>query len=100
MKAAVQELPEQAGIELANWFWRVVRRFVSERFGIELSHSSCLNYLHPLGFVLRRPKKRLLKADEAKREAFVAEYAALSEEVQRPGAKIFFADEAHFRADA
>ena len=96
----MQELPEQAGIELANWFWREVRQFVSERFGIELSCSSCLNYLHRLGFVLRRPKRRLLKADEAKREAFVAEYAALSEEVQRSGAKIFFADEAHFRADA
>ena len=100
MKAAVQELPEQAGIELANWFWRGVRQFVSERFGIELSRSSCLNYLHRLGFVLRRPKKRLLKADEAKREAFVAEYAALSSGVRRSGAKIFFADEAHFRADA
>ena len=100
MKAAVQELPEQAGIELANWYWRGVRRFISERFGIELSRSSCLNYLHRLGFVLRRPKKRLVKADEAKREAFVAEYAALSEEAQRSGAKIFFADEAHFRADA
>ena len=53
-----------------------------------------------MGFVLRRPKKHLLKADEGKREAFVAEYAALSEEVQRSWAKIFFADEAHFRADA
>ena len=50
MRAAVQELPEQAGIELANWYWRVVRQFVSERFGIELSRSSCLNYLHRLGF--------------------------------------------------
>jgi hypothetical protein len=87
-------------MELANWNWKVVRQFVSERFGIELSRSSCLNYLHRLGFVLRRPKKRLLKADEAKREAFVAEYAALSEEAQRSGTKIFFADEAHFRADA
>ena len=57
LRAAVQELPEQAGIELANWYWRVVRQFVSERFGIELSRSSCLNYLHRLGFVLRRPKK-------------------------------------------
>ena len=100
LKAAVQGLPEQAGIELANWYWRVVREFVLKRFGIELSRSSCLNYLHRLGFVLKRPKKRLLKADEAKREAFVAEYAALWEEVQRSGAKIFFADEAHFRADA
>ena len=96
----MQELPEQVGVELANWYWKGVRQFVSERFGIELSRSSCLNYLHRLGFVLRRPKRRLLKADEAKREAFVAEYAALSEEAQRSGAKIFFADEAHFRADA
>ena len=100
MRAVVQELPEQVGVELANWYWKGVRQFVSERFGIELSRSSCLNYLHRLGFVLRRPKKRLLKADEAKREAFVAEYAALSEEAQRSGTKIFFADEAHFRADS
>ena len=30
----------------------------------------------------------------------MAEYAALMEEAQRTGARIFFADEAHFRADA
>ena len=48
----------------------------------------------------QRPKKRLLKADEEKREAFVAAYAALREEAVGSGAKIFFADEAHFRADA
>ena len=100
LKAAVQELPEQAGIELANWYWKVVRQFVAERFGIELSRSSCLNYLHSLGFAFKRPKKRLLKADETKREAFVAEYAVLSEGAGRSGAKIFFADEVHFRADA
>ena len=91
---------EQAGIELANWYWRVVREFVVKRFGIELSRSSCLSYLHRLGFVLRRPKKHLLKADEAKWEAFLAEYAILSNEASRSGAKIFFADEAHFWADA
>ena len=51
-----------------------------ERFGVSLSRSSCLNWLHRLGFVLKRPKERLLKADEAKREAFVAEYAILKEE--------------------
>ena len=77
-----------------------MHQFVAEQFGISLSRSSCLNYLHRLGFVLKRPKKRLVKANEAKREAFVAEYAALSEEAQRTGARIFFADEAHFRADA
>ena len=71
-----------------------------ERFGIELSRSSCLNWLHRLGFAFKRPKKRLLKADDAKREAFVAEYAALREEAQQTRARIYFADEAHFRADA
>ena len=100
MKAAVQELPEQAGIQLANWYWKGVRQFVWERFGTSLSRSSCLNWLHRLGFAFKRPKKRLLKADEAKRKSFVEEYAALWEEAQRTEARIFFADEAHFRADA
>ena len=45
---------------MANWNWRVVHQFVSERFGISLSRSSCLNYLHRLGFVHKRPKKRLV----------------------------------------
>ena len=60
MKATVQGLPGEAGIELANWNWRSVRQFVLERFGISLSRRSCLNYLHRLGFVLKQPKKRLV----------------------------------------
>ena len=64
----------------------MVRRFVQERFGLSPSRSSCLNYLHRLGFVLKRPKKRFLKADEAKREAFVAVYAELLAEAQQVGA--------------
>ena len=78
----------------------MVRQYVSERWGVSLSRSSCLNYLHRLGFAFKRPKKRLLKADAEKREAFVAEYAALASQAQESGEKVFFADEAHFRADA
>ena len=108
LKAAVPEAPRQADIELSNWNWRAVRRFVEDRFGLALSRSSCLNYpvsstgqaLHRLGFVLKRPKKRLLKADPVRREAFAAEYAALTAAARRSGAKIFFADEARFQADA
>ncbi len=99
MKVAVQATPGEVGIDLANWSWKVVRQFVEARCGIRLSRSSCLRYLHRLGFVYKRPKKRLLKADEAKRAAFVEEYAALLAEAQATGAQIFFADEAHFRAD-
>jgi transposase len=100
LKAAVQRPPQEAGIDLADWNWKVVRRFVVERFGITLGRSSCHNYLHRLGFVLRRPKKRLLKADAAKRQAFVATYATLRKEAPTSGAKHFFVDEAHFYADA
>ncbi len=100
MKEAVQQPPATSGVELANWYWKVVRQFVLEGCGIELSRSSCLNYLYRLGFAFKRPKKRLVKADEAKRHAFVAEYATQWEEVGRTDGKIFFADEAHVRADA
>ena len=96
----MQAAPSAAGLDLANWNWKVVRQFVQERFGRLLSSRSCLNYLHRLGFVLKRPKKRLLKANAEKREAFLAAYAALCAEALHTGAKIFFVDEAHFRADA
>ena len=92
----MQELPGTAG----NWNWKVVCQYVTEHFGISLSRSSFLNYLHRLEFAFKRPKEPLLEAHEAKREAFVVEYAALRDEARRTGAKIFFAGEAHFRGDA
>ena len=42
-----------------------MRQFVSERFGISLCRSSCLNWLHRLGFAFKRPKKRLVKGNES-----------------------------------
>lgn len=99
MKAAVQDTPQAAGIDLANWAWKVVRLFIEQRYGLRMCRSSCLNYLHRLGFVVRRPKKRLVKANPDLRDAFVATYARLRIEAQATGAKIFFVDEAHFRAD-
>ena len=102
LKSAVQNPPGEAGIELSNWNWnwKVVRQFLKQSFDLGLSRSSCLNYLHRLGFVLKRPKKRLLKAKDEARKAFVLQYSQIREEAQESGAKIFFVDEAHFRADA
>lgn len=95
----MQEAPAEVGIALANWNWKAVRQFVEARCGRRLCRSACTRYLHRLGFVCKRPKKRLLRADEAKRTAFVAEYAALLAEARAGEATILFADEAHFRAD-
>jgi len=77
-----------------------VRAYLRERFDVRLGKTSCLRYLHRLGFVRKRPTKRLTRADAAKRAAFVREYLALVAEAERTGATIFFVDEAHFRADA
>ncbi len=66
---------------------------------MRLGKRSCLRYLHRLGFVWKRPKKRLTRADAEQRAAFVREYLALVAAAERTGATIFFVDEAHFRAD-
>jgi transposase len=100
LKEAVPQAPQALDVPLANWTWKAVRQFVQQRAGVPLSRTSCLRYLHRLGFVWKRPKKRLTKADSAQREAFVQTYAALLLEAEMTGATIFFADEAHFRADA
>jgi len=99
LKAVIQQPPRVAGIDLADWNWKVVREFVLHRFGLSLSRSSCLDYLHRLDVVLKRPKKRLVNANAERRVAFVREYALLRATAQAIGAKLFFADEAHFYAD-
>ena len=105
--------PSSSGLELANWSLRqaqeagsaavcleTVRRQPEPQQLLELPPSPRGQALHRLGFSYKRPKKRLLKANESKRKVFVAEYAALGEEAQLTGAKVFFVSEAHFRADA
>jgi transposase len=91
--------PSQAAIPAATWSWKAVRQFVTEHFGKRLSPRSCLRYLHRLDLVWKRPKRRLLKADVAKRTAFVTQYREVVADAAARGARIFFVDEAHFRAD-
>jgi transposase len=91
--------PRRVGIDLSNWSWKAVRAYVEEHAEVRLSRASCLRYLHRLDFVWKRPKKRLLRADAARRAAFVTAYWELVAEAERTGATIFFVDEAHFRAD-
>ena len=107
LKGAVQELPGAVGMGLANWNWRVVHQFVADRFGISLNRSSCLNYprLHEGRLCtdwicLQASQEAAAQGERSQTEAFAAEYAALWEEAQRTEARIFFADEAHFRANA
>lgn len=70
------------------------------QFGLRLSRTSCLRYLHRLGFVCKRPKKQFIKADPDTRATFVRTYAEVLDDAARTGALVCFVDEAHFRADA
>jgi len=99
LKAAVQAPPREAQVEAATWSWKVVRQFVLAHGGPALSARSCLRSLHRLGFVFKRPKRHLLKADADQRAAFVTTYREVIADAAARGAKIFFVDEAHFRAD-
>ena len=44
LRAAVQELPAEAGIGMANWNWKVVHRFVRERWSVSLSRFTLLSF--------------------------------------------------------
>jgi hypothetical protein len=95
----VAQPPRAVGVPVANWNWKAVRTFVADRWGKALGRRSCFRALHRLGLVVKRPKKRLLKANATKRAQFVRDYAQLQREAQASGALIIFVDEAHFYAD-
>ncbi len=86
-------------MDAPTWSAKAVRQFVASRFGHRLSPRSGVRYLHRLGFVCKRPKRRLLKADSAKRTAFIEQYRTILTDAAARRARIFFVDEAHFRAD-
>jgi hypothetical protein len=62
------------------WTTKVVRHFISTRFGIEYCRELVRQLLHTLGFRLRRLRHCHLKAKAEEQEAFVAELEALVEE--------------------
>jgi transposase len=95
----VRAAPASAGIAVVRWSWKSVHQFVEQRLGKVLSPRHCVRYLRRLGFAWQRPKRRFVKANADKRAAFVAQYRTLVDEASQSGARSFFADEAHFRAD-
>jgi transposase len=99
LSCAVDIPPRASAIDAATWSWKGVREWAEQQYAKHLSPRSCLRYLRRLGFVWKRPKRLLLKADAAKRTAFVDLYRALLADATARGARIFFVDEAHFRAD-
>ena len=57
LNVAVQELPTESGIKLANWNWKVVHQFVSERFGISLVPQHLSELPPPGGIRVQAPQE-------------------------------------------
>ena len=66
--------PRAAGIDAATWSAKVVRQFLAEQYALKRSARSGQRVLRGFGLVWKRPKRLLLKADAAKRAAFVEAY--------------------------
>ena len=97
MKGAVEQRPAAAGGQLV----------------LEGSAAVCLRTVwhqpvpqqlpelaSPAGVCLQAPQEAAAQGGRSQTGGLRGEYAALWEEAQRTEARIFFADEAHFRADA
>jgi transposase len=65
---------------MSLWTTKVVRHFISTRFGIEYCRERTRQLLHALGFRLRRRRHRHLKAKPEEQMAFRTELEALLEE--------------------
>jgi DDE superfamily endonuclease/Winged helix-turn helix len=65
---------------MSLWTTKLVRHFISTRFGVEYCRERVRQLLHALGFRLRRLRHCHLKAQAEEQEAFVAELEALVEE--------------------
>jgi hypothetical protein len=78
------------------WTTKLVRHFISTRFGIAYCRERVRQLLHALGFRLRRLRHRHLKAKPAEPAAFQAELEALLEEWPEQW-ELRFVDEATVR---
>ena len=68
---------------------------------MEPSHLPCSSLTHPAAILTPSiGVLRWIRAKDEERKAFIIQYSQIREEAERIGAKIFFVDEAHFRADA
>lgn len=71
-----------------------IRAHVSAEFGLDYSHSGCINLLARLGFAYRKPKPLPRVAPVEKQAVFIALYERLMRELPADEA-VYFADAVH-----
>ena len=69
----VESGPLAAGLSSGMWTGKAVAALVKERFGVSYHPQHIPRLLHPMGFSLQRPRKRLSRADPEAQATWVRE---------------------------
>lgn len=69
----MRRCPREAGYQMSLWTTKLVRHWISTRFGVEYCRERVRQLWHELGFRLRRLRHRHLKAKAEEQAAFMAE---------------------------
>src|SRR6266511_5108420 len=96
VKEAVHRCPRASGSHARVWTTKLVRHFLSTRFGIEYCRERVRQLRYALGCRLRRRRHRHLKAKPEEQAAFRAELEALLAEWPEDW-ELIFVDEATVR---
>ena len=101
LKAAVQAPPRAAGIDLADWNWKVVRAVRPAALRGRARPQQLPELPAPAGLRPQAPEEAPAQGGRGQARGLRARSTrAARRGARRPGRSIFFADEAHFYADA
>ena len=94
VKSITDKTPEQLKMPFALWTGPVIRRFIQERFGVQLPIRTLRLYLKRWGFTPQRPKKIAYEQQPAQvREWMEKAYPAIAKRAKAEKADILWGDE-------
>ena len=99
LNQAIEQPPRQSGMKVGRWSSPRVVAYIKKTFGKQVSAETARRYLHRLGFVLKRPRKKFSKADEQAQKAFAQELETL-ETARWAHSVTVWIDEGHIYQDA
>jgi transposase len=92
----VELIEEPARAERTFWTAKAFHGYISESCQLELSYATVVRFFHNQGYKLKVPQPWPDRQDEAQREVFKKEVAALLDD---PEVDLWFADESGFEGD-
>ncbi|GHV43546.1 hypothetical protein FACS1894187_25830 [Synergistales bacterium] len=86
--------PDELGLPYSLWSRDAIRRFIVEKYGVELALRTMSLYFSRWGFTYQRPAKQAYKQNPESVKRFLEEeYPKIKEEATREKAEIFWCDE-------